>query len=185
MTLEGTTVGDHNADYDYNQHRADLTGEHGKNYVQPLSGYDAALDMQPDPNWPGLDPDPSRMMLDRTALEGVLAELKGLLASVHGASGFTQITQLAAEARFGPDQWQAAKFLKDAANQVSKGLGDYGAQLVANLEGAIAAIQQAADSITTADGAARQGITAVGANLAGPGAGAAQPGTGAGPVNFN
>lgn len=158
------------SDYDYEHHRVSLTNEQSQNDVKPLEGFDYSIDIQPDPHWPGLSADPHSLTLDRHALEDVITDLDALAAPLRGIGTFTRTSDAAQKASFGPDEWYAARFLKQATSSVAQAIDTYGQQLLGNIEQAIAQVRATLANMDHAEQQNVQGFTNQSASLEAPGA---------------
>jgi len=130
--------------YDYNAHRAHLSGsDSGQNSAEGINYH---LDVQLQKDWPGLDPDPKKQKFDVQKMRQAADRIDGLISGLTGGgSGTPQAIQQHGSPSFGPDTWAAASYLKTASQEMASTVGKYSQDLITNLQAASQAIRTAAD----------------------------------------
>jgi hypothetical protein len=117
----------------------------------------------PDPNWPGLSADPKQVRFDAMTVEGLLAQVEGMIPMLQ-----QQVTRLRGEivqAQFGHPSWPQADNLRKANESVAKGVDDYTGKVVVNLEDAVRAIRSALETYHQQDAASQAQINRTSSNL--------------------
>src|SRR5215470_2224977 len=129
-------------DYNYENHRFQLTDERSENYARELDGY--PLDITMDRDWPGTTADPNRQRFDADAMIEVANWIDAQVKSIQSATYTPQSLAATASVSFGPSEWNAANYLKQASGSVAKTVSNYVNQLITNLQAASQSIRAAA-----------------------------------------
>jgi hypothetical protein len=129
-------------DYNYENHRFQLTDDRSRNSAQQLEGY--PLDLTPIENWPGLTANPNRQRFDKDKMLEVASWIDRQIEALQRGQFTPQALSSTASVSYGPADWNAANYLKQASGQVAQTVSDYAGQLITNLQGASAAIKAAA-----------------------------------------
>jgi hypothetical protein len=126
-----------------------------------LTGYDP--EVAPDPNWPGLSADPKQVRFDAMTVEGLLAQVEGMIPMLR-----QQVSRLRGEvtgAQFGPAVWPQAENLRAANQTVAEGVGTFTGNVVLSLENAVGAIQSALETYHQKEAEIQGGISRTSGNL--------------------
>jgi hypothetical protein len=129
-------------DYNYENHRAHFTDDRSQNSAQALEGY--PLDITLDDRWPGLTANPNRQRFDADKMLEVADWIDQQVAAIQRGQFTPQALASTASVSYGPADWNAANYLKQASGRVATTVSDYAGQLVTNLQAASAAIRGAA-----------------------------------------
>jgi hypothetical protein len=129
-------------DYNYQNHRFQLTDERSENYARALDGY--PLDITVDRDWPGTTADPNRQRFDADAMLEVANQIDRKIQSIQSATYTPQSLAATASVAFGPADWNAANYLKQASGDVARTVSNYANQLITNLQAAAQSIRAAA-----------------------------------------
>jgi hypothetical protein len=140
-------------DYNYTStDRVSLGGDKSDNNASSLGGY--SLDVTPDGNWPGLSADPNKLRQNKEDMQTVVQAINDFVQTLQN-SDYAQIESKTAVS-YGPDSWGAAVYLKDASGQVAKGVREYTATLITNLQDASKSIASALGQYSGAETANKQ-----------------------------
>ena len=129
-------------DYDYENHRFQLTDDRSRNAARSLEGY--PLDISLNGNWPGLAANHNRQRFDPDKMMEVATWIDRQVEAIQRGQYTPQALAGAASVSYGPPDWNAANYLQEASGRVAKTVSDYAVQLVHNLEAASLAIKNAA-----------------------------------------
>jgi hypothetical protein len=129
-------------DYDYENHRFQLTDHKSDNYARALDGY--PLDVTLDSTWPGQSPDPNKQRFNADAMLDVAKWLDQQVSALQQGTYAPQSVGSTASVSYGPSDWNAANYLKDASGRVAKTVSDYTRDLINNLQQASKSIRAAA-----------------------------------------
>ena len=132
-------------DYNYSDNRVELSDTTSGNRATGLGGY--PLDVRPDGSWPGTSANPNQLRADTDRMNAVADRIDAMVSTLTNSGLVQEVSTKSGAARYGPDSWQAASYLKDATGQVAQAVSSYGQELITNLQGASAAIRRATASV--------------------------------------
>jgi hypothetical protein len=130
------------SDYNYENHRFELTDDRSRNSAQALEGY--PLDITLDDSWPGVSANPNRQRFDADKMLEVADWIDQQVAAIQRGQFTPQALGTTSSVTYGPPDWNAANYLKQASGRVATTVSDYAGQLVTNLQAASTAIRNAA-----------------------------------------
>lgn len=136
-------------DYNYGDEGVVLSDDDSsKNHAHGLDGH--SLTLSPIKDWPGTSANPNEIRANHDDMDDVADQLDKLADRIQ-SNTMTQLQTKGGTTNYGPDQWYAAKYLKDSMSQVTGLVSQYSTTLQSSLREAASSIRAAKSGYSGAD----------------------------------